>query len=874
MKGLSEKFEIVLNDLIEGLNDDINIDGLRDDEVNTAMASKLAAFKSAKKILHKWISSPNAPSKDKITKYAKALIDSGYKGAENLMEAFGSEIDYKSLPVQKRKNVFEAKPVIVDAIWELEGMIKELEAQSESESYNFIDKEFKIGYPERFAKGEFYPIDNYFKKWENEEEEAIRICPHGSSGKIIKLSNLKIQLPRNPTGESKILFSEYPKKEQYWRRIKPPDITKENVDSYTDFILEEFRRRREGVFFKNNGETFYLTGNHYFALQWCKIYDIKKPNGENYMDFRESQMNFYYHMQACLIDPRCLGQLFVKSRRQGYSYMVMTCMINEATSVCNSMYGMTSKTEDDAVGIFKKMAYMFKNLPFYFKPVVRGSEDSRKEIEFGKPLDRSKETKKSGITTDEDYLNTIMDYRATTEGAYDSTQLKFYFSDEFAKWTKDYVKHFRQITPTMMPGGRIVGKAFLGSTIGKEGLFNAKSMYYSSDVLKRNTKTGMTDTGLYSYFIPAQENYEGFIDNYGKCWTTTPITKTYNIFGKKITIGSNEYLDAKEESAKAQSQVAYEQQKRDFPRNVEDAFRSTDDICVFNKSKIYEQLTYNERLPQSSLYSVGNFEWKDGKEDGEVVFRPNPYGRFKVAWMPSSFDETMHLQNGVREVNGKFYPLNKELGVAGCDPFSLGGKKSDGSRGAIHGLTHKITPDGVPRNKFLFEYNMHESDTVFFEDVIKVIRFYGIPILVEHNRIDLLRHMYNRGYRYFALNRLDKAPASESEKKYGGQMMSGESVLTSHMNILGSWIDDHIGCSTNPSIRPLGEMGDFPFSDTLNDWLAFDPDNRTKHDLTVSSGLATMAINKDIFKKKQEIPKVKIVDFVKQYDYKDAVISW
>ncbi len=134
--------------------------------------------------------------------------------------------------------------------------------------------------------------------------------------------------------------------------------------------------------------------------------------------------------------------------------------------------------------------------------------------------------------------------------------------------------------------------------------------------------------------------------------------------------------------------------------------------------------------------------------------------------------------------------------------------------------------------------------------------------------------MYNRGYRYFALNRLDKAPASESEKKYGGQMMSGESVLTSHMNILGSWIDDHIGCSTNPSIRPLGEMGDFPFSDTLNDWLAFDPDNRTKHDLTVSSGLATMAINKDIFKKKQEIPKVKIVDFVKQYDYKDAVISW
>lgn len=874
MRGFSAKFEIVLNDLIEGLNDNIDVNELRDDDVHSAMSSKLSAIKNAKKLLHKWISSPSAPSKTKVDNYAKKLIKAGYLGVENLMEAFGSEIDYESLPVQKRKAVFDAKPAIVDAIWELEGIIKELEAQSDSDSYNFIDKEFKIGYPERFAKGEFYPLGNYFKNWNNKEENAINICPFGTKGKIKKLHNLKVQLPKTPMDKNKILFSEYSKKDQYWRRVPPPDITKENADAYTKYILEEFKRRREGVFFKNNGETVYITGHHYFALQWCKIYDISKPGGENYMDYREYQRDFYYHLQACLIDDRCLGQVFIKSRRQGYSYMVMCAELNIATSTCNSHLGMTSKTEDDVKGIFKKLGYVFKNLPFYFKPVVRGSEDSRNEIEFGKPLDRTKETKKAGTSKDDDYLNTILDYRATTEGAYDSTQLKFYFGDEAFKWTKDFVKHFKQVTPTMMPGGRIIGKAFIGSTVGKEGVDNARSMFYFSDVLKRNEKTEMTDTGLYSYFIPAQDSYEKFIDVYGKCWKVKPDKRTNSVFGKEISTGTNEHLDALEDSAKSQSQVAFEQQKRDFPRNVEDAFRNVDDICVFNRGKVYEQITYNEHLPQNTLYAVGNFEWRDGREDGEVVFRPNPHGRFKVAWMPSAFDDTIHLQNGVKEVGGKFYPMNKELGVAGCDPFSLGGKKSGGSRGAIHALTHKITPDGVPRNKFLFEYNMHESDIVFFEDVIKVIRFYGIPILVELNAPSLLRHMYNRGYRNFAMNRLDKAPSSEGEKKYGGQVMTGESVLSSHMNTLGSWIEDHVGCSTNPAIRPLGEMGDFPFNDTLNDWISFDPENRTKHDLTISSGLAVMGVNKHIFKKKEEIPRVKIIDFVQSYDYKDAVVSW
>jgi hypothetical protein len=37
------------------------------------------------------------------------------------------------------------------------------------------------------------------------------------------------------------------------------------------------------------------------------------------------------------------------------------------------------------------------------------------------------------------------------------------------------------------------------------------------------------------------------------------------------------------------------------------------------------------------------------------------------------------------------------------------------------------------------------DETTFFEDVIKVVRFYGAPILIESNRLDLLRHMRKWG---------------------------------------------------------------------------------------------------------------------------------
>ena len=622
----------------------------------------------------------------------------------------------------------------------------------------------------------------------------------------------------------------------------------------------------------NNGEPVYLTGHQYFALQWCLMFD-----DGNYMNFRFAQLNMFYHLEACIRDKRCLGQIFLKSRRTGFTYVVLSILMNLSTSVGNGKYGMTSKSGDDVQEAFDKLSYMFLSLPFFFRPVVKGKEDSPSELFFGKPSNNSKEAKKSRQSHVNEYLNTVIDHRPTKNDSYDSVKLNAYLGDECGKWVRphNYITHLGMVGPTMMPNGRVVGKAFLGSTMGARAKGGEQfiELLDGSHVKDRDPITQKTSTGLYFYFLPAHHNMEDFTDIYGKCWATeTPPKGTKSVTGVEIERSAEAYLMAVEEQKKRQSDTALNEQYRTYPRTVEHAMRDEDNNCVFNVTKLYDQLNYNKSIPEESRYMVGNFAWEDGIKDSKVVFHPDPHGRFKIAWMPSPVDGTEHLQNRVREVNGKWYPLNKDVIRFGCDPFSLKSTHGEGSKGGIHGKTLMFPEGGAPSNKFAVEYlSRPPSDTTFFEDVIMVCRFYGAPILVESNRIDLLRHMRNRGYRGFAMDRLDR-PAhklNENEKEYGGQMMSGQDILDSHMNSIGSWIQNYVGYSSKEEIRPLDEMGDFPFDETLKDWIGFDPNNRTKYDATISSGLAIMACQTE--KYKGEAPKKdpnKLKGLIKKYNNK------
>ena len=857
MKGLSSDIEEAIKIVIEGLSYDVDISKVDPEKMTRAMNSKKESFSEAKLLLNEWVNSANRPSERTILLYAKKLVRAGDTSIIKLRKALKLSIDFEELEPEKHGAAIKAKTTILRAIRDINSSLSELRIQIESESVQFKEENYKVGYAERFASGDFYPENNYFKEWYDKEADAVMICPKGTKGALVTIEGLNIRLPKIPA-KTKILYHNKKKEDQYWRREETPKgLTATSADAFADFILEQFRKRREGVWFMNNGEAVYLTGTHWFTLQHGQMLD----NG-GYMDFRYAQLDIQYHQEACYRDPRCLGELFVKSRRTGFTYIVLFRLLEECTRKKNGRYGMTSKSGDDVEEAFMKFSYAFIELPFYFQPVVKGKIESLKKIEFGKPPNTTREAKLAKDTSGKDYLNTKIDYRPTKNDSYDSAKLNGYLGDEAGKWSRpvDYIEHWGTVSPAMIPGGRVVGKAWIGSTVGAldKGGENFRTMDNMANVHNRIKLTGQTQNALYSFFLAAHKNQEICTDRYGKCWEETPPEGTLDNFGKEIRFGSVEFLKTRAESAKKEGDRVLNAFYRAEPMTREHAYRDKSDECQFNINKIYEQLDFNNSKSEEERFTVGNFAWKNGIRDSEVIFHPNKNGRFKLAWLPSMVDGTDHIKNNVTLRGNKRFPLN-DFGYLASDPFSVrsaaGGR---GSSGAIHGFCSKDVGDLKKSDCFLEYLCRAKTEDIFFEDVVMAMHFYGIKILPELNRVDLCRYIRNRGYRPFVVSRLDRKESqlTPHEKEYGGQQMSGVSILDDHLSAINSYIENHIGIAgPNNPYRAEGEVGSFPFNDTLADWKIFDPAKRTKHDASISSGLGVMVINGDKYKPKKKNTK-------------------
>ena len=396
----------------------------------------------------------------------------------------------------------------------------------------------------------------------------------------------------------------------------------------------------------------------------------------------------------------------------------------------------------------------------------------------------------------------------------------------------------------------------MGSTSNSldKGGDNFKKLYDGSDVTKRN-RNGQTSSGLYSLFIPMEWNYEGFIDSFGLPVFDTPKVAVEGPYGDKIDIGIIEHWENEADGLKSDSDGLNEFY-RQFPRTESHAFRDESKQSLFNLTKIYQQVDYNESLITDRHVTRGSFHWKNGIQDTEVIFSPDKRGRFYVGWTPNK-----HLQNNMITKNGIKYPGNEHIGAFGCDSYDISGTVGGGgSNGSLHGLT-MFSMDEAPSNEFFLEYIARpQTAEIFFEDVLMACVFYGMPILAENNKPRLLYHFKNRGYRGFSMNRPDKIynKLSKTEKELGGIPNSSEDIKQAHAAAIESYIEKHVGFDLDGTYRPSDEVGSMLFNRTLEDWAKFDINNRTKHDASISSGLAVMACQKTLYTPQKQESKISI----------------
>jgi hypothetical protein len=413
--------------------------------------------------------------------------------------------------------------------------------------------------------------------------------------------------------------------------------------------------------------------------------------------------------------------------------------------------------------------------------------------------------------------------------------------DEAGKWERpeNILNNWRVTKTTLRLGSRVIGKCMMGSTSNSldKGGENFKKLYNDSNVTKRN-RNGQTRSGLYSLFIPMEWNFEGFIDSYGLPVFNTPEKEVTDVHGSVIDIGVIEHWENEVAGLKG-DQDGLNEFYRQFPRTEEHAFRDETKNSIFNLAKIYEQIDFNEGVKYEALITKGSFQWKNGIKDTAVEFIPNPNGRFNISWIPNK-----NLQNRVIIKNGIKYPGNEHIGAFGCDSYDISGTTDGkGSKGSLHGLT-KFSMEEVPANRFFLEYIARpQTAEIFFEDILMALHFYGMPLLAENNKPRLLYYLKRRGYRGYSMNRPDKVwnKLSAAEKEIGGIPNSSEDIRQAHAAAIESYINSYVG------IKADDTHGDLYFNETLNDWAKFDINKRTKFDAAISSGLAVMACNKNLY---------------------------
>jgi hypothetical protein len=274
--------------------------------------------------------------------------------------------------------------------------------------------------------------------------------------------------------------------------------------------------------------------------------------------------------------------------------------VNIGTLAKDSRLGICSKTGSDAKKMFTdKVVPIIRNYPFFFKPVQDGMDNPKTEIAFRVPA--SKITKKNMNEEHEEEiegLDTTIDWKNTADNSYDGEKLLFLVEDEAAKLERpnNILNGWRVRKTCLRLGSKIIGKCMMGSTSNSldKGGENYKKLYNDSNPAIRSGN-GQTKSGLYSLFIPMEWNFEGYIDEFGMPVFDDPEKPVTGIDGEPIKIGVISYWNNEVAALKNDSD-ALNEFYRQFPRTESHAFRDESKQSLFNLTKIYQQIDYNDSL--------------------------------------------------------------------------------------------------------------------------------------------------------------------------------------------------------------------------------------------------------------------------------------
>lgn len=671
-------------------------------------------------------------------------------------------------------------------------------------------------------------------------EQHIVLCDD-----VPEIENYYIKLPSPPKLETFKNYGKEPLKQFYHTDRIPDKLLKLNKldrdeafaiamkdKECADFIAMVWDKRINGEWVFINGIPLYIPPVYYFYLNFYHL-DTGLPK------FRKSDLDYYYWWEFAVVqDPMVFGGQSLGRRRLGKSYRACAILLEYCTSHAAAFCGLQSKNEKDAETLFARaVVNPFRKLPFFFKPYYDRAGKLKNDIQF------------TTYGENPDELNSWIDFRSSVATAYDSQKLHRWFLDEGGKMVPptNPVDIYDKTRECLVEDEKIIGKAIADTTLeeaARGGMEKYKEIWVDSSRNpndKKMNELGQTTSGLVQFFVPSHKCY--IFDRFGFPIVEAPSGYQLEDRKRQCTdeqiemglhkMGALELLESGTKDIKDQKKR--QDRIRKYPRTVTEAFRNSGNSCHFNLGIINDRLDYYT-FDKEKEKVRGNFEWKDGVEDTEVIWRPTPNGRWLMAYV---LDQDQSNRKG--ENLGKKMPINFDKFVIGCDPFKYNVTTSNKpSHGAgYQWMYFDQSIDGQKEeldwltDDFVGEYLFRPATTdLFAEDMLMWAIYSSCKVNPEMNADIISKHFVRRGY--------------EKYLHYGKKLVKKDGVVQIKENVnsgattLGGAMKDSLFASVDWYIETHGNRCKFP--NLLTDCREVGYDNISPFDSFVAAAYTLMPV--------------------------------
>ena len=436
--------------------------------------------------------------------------------------------------------------------------------------------------------------------------------------------NLEYRLPKMPSEKEIDGYKLSSKKQKFVRQIFPSEdeFKKRNKDSQLELLTQELDRRIYGYWFFNNGVPTYITGSHYFFLNYWFMAAITT---DGYGDYRAAQRKWAYFYDLVENDELCFGGIMLSQKRFSKSEFALAHLYNVATrggvrSIGdkiipdeNALFGMQSLNATEAKNnLFKdRILRSHREIPNYLKPKSnygQGKKSITSELTFFGDKDGENSTLA---------LNNIIDHRPTHASAYQGKRPRMVYWDEAGSIEMmDILQAQTTVKQQLQIGKRAFGKMYLPCTLEDmtpKGAPLFEELWKQSNPNERDAN-GRTGSWLYRYFNPQYEGREDFIDEYGN-----------SLIDEAKVFRKNE-IDAAEKKGNL-PQVR--KIKRQYPESTKEAFDVVggtyfSEIVIAKMEAIKEQLKDKPDIPRYKLAKISD----------EIVATPRADGNFWIKEFP------------------------------------------------------------------------------------------------------------------------------------------------------------------------------------------------------------------------------------------------